>query len=128
MFRPSDLHQTLCLLTIPSCCLQTLVKLNPKLESMLELIQANRARWEELHRLRQLSQDGAKPPDCCVDETTIPPPTTTIPPPTTTTATIATPTPVTPATGCSCTVGQEMDGGEAVPRCGDSPPSSKPAS
>ena len=53
-------------------CLQTLGKLNPKLQSMVELIRANRVRWDELHRLRQSSPEGAETPDCCAND----PPTT----------------------------------------------------
>uniref|UniRef100_A0AAY4EY46 Phosphodiesterase n=1 Tax=Denticeps clupeoides TaxID=299321 RepID=A0AAY4EY46_9TELE len=42
---------------------ETLVKLNPRLQPMLDMIQANRARWDELHQLRQHSQEGTKPAD-----------------------------------------------------------------
>ncbi|XP_048834787.1 dual 3',5'-cyclic-AMP and -GMP phosphodiesterase 11A isoform X1 [Brienomyrus brachyistius] len=38
---------------------ETLVKLNPKIQPMVDMIQENRARWEELHRSRQLIQEGS---------------------------------------------------------------------
>ncbi|MBN3300306.1 PDE11 phosphodiesterase, partial [Amia calva] len=38
---------------------EALVKVNPKLQPMLDLIQGNRAKWEELHRERQRTQSDA---------------------------------------------------------------------
>ncbi|KAG5852601.1 hypothetical protein ANANG_G00064270 [Anguilla anguilla] len=40
---------------------ETLVKLNPKLQPMVDLIQENRAKWEELNRERQRSQESTAP-------------------------------------------------------------------
>ncbi|TSM68862.1 Dual 3',5'-cyclic-AMP and -GMP phosphodiesterase 11A [Bagarius yarrelli] len=46
---------------------EALVKLNPKLQPMIDLIQANRAMWEELHQKRQRSQDLVKLPSANCD-------------------------------------------------------------
>uniref|UniRef100_A0A8C7SEY4 Phosphodiesterase n=1 Tax=Oncorhynchus mykiss TaxID=8022 RepID=A0A8C7SEY4_ONCMY len=40
---------------------ETLVKINPKLQPMVDLIQANRAKWGELNKERQRSQSESKP-------------------------------------------------------------------
>ncbi|XP_076858975.1 dual 3',5'-cyclic-AMP and -GMP phosphodiesterase 11A isoform X2 [Brachyhypopomus gauderio] len=44
---------------------ETLVKLNPKLQPMVDMIQANRAKWEELHQKRQRSQERAGADGLC---------------------------------------------------------------
>lgn len=46
---------------------QALVKLNPKLQPMVDLIQANRAMWEELHQKRERSQELVKLPGANCD-------------------------------------------------------------
>lgn len=51
-------------LSLTSLC-QTLVKLNPKLEPMLETIQANRSNWEELNRKRQCGHSISAPASPC---------------------------------------------------------------
>ncbi|KAJ0070390.1 hypothetical protein NL108_007728, partial [Boleophthalmus pectinirostris] len=40
---------------------ETLVKLNPKLQPMLDMIQANRSKWEELNKKRQRGQSISAP-------------------------------------------------------------------
>ncbi|KAK1789665.1 hypothetical protein P4O66_014914, partial [Electrophorus voltai] len=40
---------------------ETLVKLNPKLQPMVDMIRANRVKWDELHQKRQRSQEQANP-------------------------------------------------------------------
>lgn len=54
----------------PSFLSQTLVKLNPKLQPMLETIQANRANWEELNRKRQRGQSVSAPASPCSSDIT----------------------------------------------------------
>ncbi|XP_055734651.1 dual 3',5'-cyclic-AMP and -GMP phosphodiesterase 11A [Salvelinus fontinalis] len=49
---------------------ETLVKINPKLQPMVDLIQANRAKWEELNKERQRSQSESKPTSHCSSDTT----------------------------------------------------------
>ncbi|XP_053296727.1 dual 3',5'-cyclic-AMP and -GMP phosphodiesterase 11A [Pleuronectes platessa] len=49
---------------------ETLVKLNPKLQPMLDMIRANRDKWEELNRKRQRGQSVSGPSSqCSVDGT-----------------------------------------------------------
>ncbi|KAI3356256.1 hypothetical protein L3Q82_017500 [Scortum barcoo] len=49
---------------------ETLVKLNPKLQPMLDMIKANRAKWEELNKKRQRGQSVSAPASpCSVDST-----------------------------------------------------------
>uniref|UniRef100_A0A672QQ95 3',5'-cyclic-GMP phosphodiesterase n=1 Tax=Sinocyclocheilus grahami TaxID=75366 RepID=A0A672QQ95_SINGR len=40
---------------------ETFAKLNPKLQPMVDLIKANRAKWEELHHRHQRSQETSSP-------------------------------------------------------------------
>uniref|UniRef100_A0A8C1YTT4 Phosphodiesterase n=1 Tax=Cyprinus carpio TaxID=7962 RepID=A0A8C1YTT4_CYPCA len=40
---------------------ETFAKLNPKLQPMIDLIKANRAKWEELHHRHQRSQETSSP-------------------------------------------------------------------
>uniref|UniRef100_A0A8C6TIG7 Phosphodiesterase n=1 Tax=Neogobius melanostomus TaxID=47308 RepID=A0A8C6TIG7_9GOBI len=40
---------------------ETLVKLNPKLQPMVDMIQANRSKWDELNRRRQRSHSTSSP-------------------------------------------------------------------
>ncbi|XP_064800791.1 dual 3',5'-cyclic-AMP and -GMP phosphodiesterase 11A [Oncorhynchus masou masou] len=49
---------------------ETLVKINPKLQPMVDLIQANRAKWGELNKERQRSQSESKPTSHCSSDTT----------------------------------------------------------
>ena len=49
--------------------LQTLVKLNPKLQPMVDMIQANRSKWDELNMRRQRSQSISAASPCGVDST-----------------------------------------------------------
>ncbi|XP_071387972.1 dual 3',5'-cyclic-AMP and -GMP phosphodiesterase 11A [Centroberyx affinis] len=49
---------------------ETLVKLNPKLQPMLDMIQANRAKWEELNKERQRGQSVSAPPSPCSGDST----------------------------------------------------------
>ncbi|XP_071758829.1 dual 3',5'-cyclic-AMP and -GMP phosphodiesterase 11A [Centroberyx gerrardi] len=49
---------------------ETLVKLNPKLQIMLDMIQANRAKWEELNKERQRGQSVSAPPSPCSGDST----------------------------------------------------------
>uniref|UniRef100_A0A8B9H7A8 3',5'-cyclic-GMP phosphodiesterase n=1 Tax=Astyanax mexicanus TaxID=7994 RepID=A0A8B9H7A8_ASTMX len=44
---------------------ETLAKLNPKLQPMVDVIQANRAKWDELHQRRQRSQELVNPDVVC---------------------------------------------------------------
>ncbi|XP_054643529.1 dual 3',5'-cyclic-AMP and -GMP phosphodiesterase 11A isoform X2 [Dunckerocampus dactyliophorus] len=44
---------------------ETLVKLNPKLQPMLDMIQANRAKWEELNDKRQRDHSVSAPASRC---------------------------------------------------------------
>uniref|UniRef100_A0A673AZ24 Phosphodiesterase n=1 Tax=Sphaeramia orbicularis TaxID=375764 RepID=A0A673AZ24_9TELE len=44
---------------------ETLVKLNPKLQPMLDMIKANRAKWEELNKKRQRGQSVSAPASPC---------------------------------------------------------------
>lgn len=54
-----------------SLSLQTFAKLNPKLQPMVDLIKANRAKWEELHHRHQRSQETTSSGSpCSVDDTT----------------------------------------------------------
>ncbi|RXN36049.1 dual 3, 5 -cyclic-AMP and -GMP phosphodiesterase 11A [Labeo rohita] len=45
----------------PELLSQTFAKLNPKLQPMVELIKANRSKWEELHHRHQRSQETTSP-------------------------------------------------------------------
>ncbi|GAA6108084.1 dual 3',5'-cyclic-AMP and -GMP phosphodiesterase 11A [Tachysurus ichikawai] len=48
---------------------EAFVKLNPKLQPMVDMIQANRAMWDELHQKRQRSQDLVNLPSAtCVGD------------------------------------------------------------
>lgn len=47
--------------------IQAFVKLNPKLQPMVDMIQVNRAMWEELHQKRQRSQELATLPSTNCD-------------------------------------------------------------
>uniref|UniRef100_A0A668AMU5 Phosphodiesterase n=1 Tax=Myripristis murdjan TaxID=586833 RepID=A0A668AMU5_9TELE len=49
---------------------ETLVKLNPKLQPMLDMIQANRAKWEELNKERQRGESVSAPPSPCSGDST----------------------------------------------------------
>ncbi|KAJ8012731.1 hypothetical protein DPEC_G00045930 [Dallia pectoralis] len=49
---------------------ETLVKINPKLQPMVDLIRANRAKWDELNNERQRSQSESKPTSHCNSEST----------------------------------------------------------
>ncbi|KAM4609066.1 dual 3',5'-cyclic-AMP and -GMP phosphodiesterase 11A isoform 2-T2 [Polymixia lowei] len=49
---------------------ETLVKLNPKLQPMLDMIQANRAKWEELNEERERAQSVSQPPSHCSGDST----------------------------------------------------------
>ncbi|XP_040003515.1 dual 3',5'-cyclic-AMP and -GMP phosphodiesterase 11A isoform X2 [Xiphias gladius] len=49
---------------------ETLVQLNPKLESMLDMIKANRAKWEELNKKRQRGQSVSAPASPCSGDST----------------------------------------------------------
>uniref|UniRef100_A0A3B4ZRZ0 Phosphodiesterase n=1 Tax=Stegastes partitus TaxID=144197 RepID=A0A3B4ZRZ0_9TELE len=49
---------------------ETLVKLNPKLQPMLDMINANRAKWEELNRKRQRGQSVSAPASPCSGDST----------------------------------------------------------
>uniref|UniRef100_A0A8C1PST7 Phosphodiesterase n=1 Tax=Cyprinus carpio TaxID=7962 RepID=A0A8C1PST7_CYPCA len=44
---------------------ETFAKLNPKLQPMVDLIKANRAKWEELHHRHQRSQERSSPGSPC---------------------------------------------------------------
>ncbi|KAL6100848.1 pde11a [Pungitius sinensis] len=44
---------------------ETLVKLNPKLQPMVDMIKANRANWEELNEKRQRGQSASAPSGPC---------------------------------------------------------------
>lgn len=44
---------------------QTLVKLNPKLQPMVDMIKANRVKWEELDKKRQHDHSAPEPPSPC---------------------------------------------------------------
>ncbi|KAF0026399.1 hypothetical protein F2P81_021136 [Scophthalmus maximus] len=48
----------------------TLVKLNPKLQPMVDMIKANRAKWEELNKKRQRGQSVSAPASPCGGEST----------------------------------------------------------
>ncbi|KAJ4933356.1 hypothetical protein JOQ06_030188 [Pogonophryne albipinna] len=49
---------------------ETLVKLNPKLQPMVDMIKANRANWEELNKKRQRSQSVSSPSSSCSGDST----------------------------------------------------------
>ncbi|TMS06854.1 Dual 3',5'-cyclic-AMP and -GMP phosphodiesterase 11A [Larimichthys crocea] len=49
---------------------ETLVKLNPKLQPMLDMIKANRAKWEELNKKRQRGQSVSAPASPCSGDST----------------------------------------------------------
>uniref|UniRef100_A0A8D3AXP7 Phosphodiesterase n=1 Tax=Scophthalmus maximus TaxID=52904 RepID=A0A8D3AXP7_SCOMX len=49
---------------------ETLVKLNPKLQPMVDMIKANRAKWEELNKKRQRGQSVSAPASPCGGEST----------------------------------------------------------
>uniref|UniRef100_A0A8C9Y9K1 Phosphodiesterase n=1 Tax=Sander lucioperca TaxID=283035 RepID=A0A8C9Y9K1_SANLU len=49
---------------------ETLVKLNPKLQPMVDMIKANRANWEELNRKRQCVQSVSAPSSPCSGDST----------------------------------------------------------
>uniref|UniRef100_A0A6Q2YYE3 Phosphodiesterase n=1 Tax=Esox lucius TaxID=8010 RepID=A0A6Q2YYE3_ESOLU len=49
---------------------ETLVKINSKLQPMVDLIRANRAKWEELNNERQRSQSESKPTSHCSSDAT----------------------------------------------------------
>ncbi|XP_025759789.1 dual 3',5'-cyclic-AMP and -GMP phosphodiesterase 11A isoform X2 [Oreochromis niloticus] len=49
---------------------ETLVKLNPKLQPMVDMIKANRAKWEELNRKRQRGQSVSAPASPCSGDST----------------------------------------------------------
>ncbi|XP_034069143.1 LOW QUALITY PROTEIN: dual 3',5'-cyclic-AMP and -GMP phosphodiesterase 11A [Gymnodraco acuticeps] len=49
---------------------ETLVKLNPKLQPMVDMIKANRANWEELNKKRQRSQSVSSPSSSCSGDCT----------------------------------------------------------
>ncbi|KAM7407410.1 hypothetical protein PAMA_003233 [Pampus argenteus] len=49
---------------------ETLVKLNPKLQPMLDMIKANRAKWEELNNKRQRGQSVSAPASPCSGDST----------------------------------------------------------
>uniref|UniRef100_A0A3Q3VQK4 Phosphodiesterase n=1 Tax=Mola mola TaxID=94237 RepID=A0A3Q3VQK4_MOLML len=49
---------------------ETLVKLNPKLQPMLDMIGANRAKWEELNKKRQCGQSVSAPASPCSGDST----------------------------------------------------------
>lgn len=44
---------------------QTLVKLNPKLQPMVDMIKANRVKWEELEKKRQHDHGASAPLSAC---------------------------------------------------------------
>lgn len=44
---------------------QTLVKLNPKLQPMVDMIKANRVKWEELDKKRQHDHSASAPVSPC---------------------------------------------------------------
>lgn len=44
---------------------QTLVKLNPKLQPMVDMIKANRVKWEELDKKRQHDHGASVPASPC---------------------------------------------------------------
>lgn len=44
---------------------QTLVKLNPKLQPMVDMIKANRVKWEELDKKRQHDHGASVPAGPC---------------------------------------------------------------
>ncbi|XP_031714565.1 dual 3',5'-cyclic-AMP and -GMP phosphodiesterase 11A [Anarrhichthys ocellatus] len=49
---------------------ETLVKLNPKLQPMVDMIKANRANWEELNKKRQRGQSVSAPSSPCSGDST----------------------------------------------------------
>ncbi|XP_068560856.1 dual 3',5'-cyclic-AMP and -GMP phosphodiesterase 11A [Cebidichthys violaceus] len=49
---------------------ETLVKLNPKLQPMVDMIKANRANWEELNKKRQCGQSVSAPSSPCSGDST----------------------------------------------------------
>ncbi|KAK5861034.1 hypothetical protein PBY51_022462 [Eleginops maclovinus] len=49
---------------------ETLVKLNPKLQPMVDMIKVNRANWEELNKKRQRSQSVSSPSSSCSGDST----------------------------------------------------------
>ncbi|XP_054471761.1 dual 3',5'-cyclic-AMP and -GMP phosphodiesterase 11A [Anoplopoma fimbria] len=49
---------------------ETLVKLNPKLQPMVDMIKANRANWEELNKKRQRGHSVSEPSSPCSGDST----------------------------------------------------------